>query len=200
MKKLVLVALVATSAFAFNGKGMVELNGCFDGGRCDNLDLQIGNDDSDNNELEESTIALNYNYLFTNHFGAGLTYRTTKSTRDGNINVGANADIDTYLANSQTVGVNLFWNFDGGWESSYAGLRYAMTTTEESDDQEDDKNDITAITLEYGKRMAMGKVFGLALHYVPSVTYTMTTVDPDQGDKVKSNELRLNVANFAVAF
>lgn len=196
MKKLVLVALVAaTSAFAMtDGKSLVELNGCFDGGRCDNLDFTMKTDDQEDNELNEMNIALNYNYLFTNNFGAGLKFVKNSETRDGDI---ADASAD----NSQTIGVNLFWNFAGGWESTYAAVRYDMTTWEESDANGDDEATASVITLEYGKRMAMGKVFGLALHYAPSVSYSMTNFDADDADdEVATNELRLNVANFAVSF
>lgn len=200
MKKIVLVALVAaTSAFAWtDGKSMVELNDCFDGNRCENFDINMANDDEEDNELESTTIALNYNWLFTNNFGAGLKYVTTNTTRDG--------DVDSVGNESNTVGVNLFWNFDGGWESAYAALRYDMTANAESQnaagDDQDDATDITSITLEYGKRMQMGKVFGLGLHYAPSVSYTMMTTESDESgvDDVDRNELRLNVANFAVAF
>ncbi len=126
MKKLVLVALVAaTSAFAWtDGKSMVELNGCLDGGRCDSLDLYINNNDADD-EVEETSFALNYNWLFTNNFGAGLTYANKDKTTDGDVK----ATGDKY----NTVGVNLFWNFDGGWESSYVAVRYDNQNFDETD-------------------------------------------------------------------
>lgn len=194
MKKLVLVALMATSAFAFNGKGMVELNDCFDGNRCSNLDFNMSTDDVDDNELDEMNFAFNYNYLFTNNFGAGLKYVSQSETRDGDI-------ADATSANSNTIGLNFFWNFDGGWESMYAGVRYDMTTWDESDAIGDDEVSKNDIALEFGKRMEMGKVFGMPVLYSPSATYTMTTVDADDAtDEVKSTELRLNVANFAVTF
>ncbi len=49
--------------------------------------------------------------------------------------------------------------------------------------------------------MNMGKVFGLALQYAPSVSYSMITDDSDSNDDdLKTNTLRLNVANFTVTF
>ena len=197
MKKLVLVALMATSAFAFNGKGMVELNDCFDGNRCSNLDFNMSTDDADDNELDEMNFAFNYNYLFTNNFGAGLKYVSQSETRDGDISDSIQDE------NFNTIGLNFFWNFDGGWESMYAAVRYDMTSFEESDDDDTTGSEnVTVTTLEFGKRMEMGKVFGMPVLYSPSATYSMANSEfyADGSDDLKSTELRLNVANFAVTF
>lgn len=215
MKKLVLIAMVAsfaTSAFAQNGKGMVELNGCLDNGRCDTLDYRnLSNDENELNgsaledaDEEQSSVALNYNYLFTDNLGAGLKYMSQTSTVDGDVAT------DDFENNTSTIGVNVFWNFDGGWESGYVALRYDMTTGEKTEDKVqigtvteevgiDTKN---AITLEAGKRMKMGKIFGLALLYSPSVSYTSTATEfqHSEQDDESETELRLNVANFAMAF
>lgn len=196
MKKLVMVALMATSAFAFNGKGMVELNDCFDGNRCSNLDFTMSSDDADA-EAEEMNFAFNYNYLFTNNFGAGLKYVSNSETSDGDITDALQGE------NSNTIGLNFFWNFDGGWESMYAAVRYDMTSFEESDQTDTTGSEnVTVTTLEFGKRMEMGKVFGMPVLYTPSASYSMTTTEyyADAADDLKETELRLNVANFAVTF
>jgi len=200
MKKLVLLAIVATFATsAFAQKGLVELQGCFDG-TCDTLDFEYANsDDADfNSDADDETatqnIFLNYNHLFTNEFGAGIVYKSAKKTVDGDVNSAS----DNYT----TTGINLFYNLDGGWMGSYAALRYWMTSQEDSDGNKD-ANDSTDIVLEYGKRIALGKALGVSFAWNPSVSYTMTTVSPgdDNGDDDnESTSISIMPVNFAVAF
>lgn len=204
MKKLVLLAIVATFATsAFAQKGLVELQGCFDGS-CDTLDFDMGTSvdpdfDSDADDDEASqTIALNYNHLFTNEFGAGIVYKQFSKTVDGNVR-----DNDE---NGTVMGLNFFYNLDGGWMGSYAALRYWMTTGEESENangvKQDDAFSKTDIVLEYGKRIAIGKVLGVSLAWNPSISYTMTTVEPDASgaDNNEQTSLSISPVNFAAAF
>tara|TARA_B100001971_G_C18268012_1_gene596250 strand:- start:3579 stop:4181 length:603 start_codon:yes stop_codon:yes gene_type:complete len=200
MKKLVLLAIVATFATsAFAQKGLVELQGCFDG-TCDTLDFDMATDkdndfNSDADDDEESqTIALNYNHLFTDNFGAGLVYIQRSDLEDGDVkSVG--------LGNSTTTGINLFWNIDAGWMGSYAALRYWMTSVEDTEGNKDGY-DSTMIVLEYGKRVALGKVWGLSFAWNPSVSYSMTTNESNTSgsDDNEMTALSISPVNFAVAF
>jgi hypothetical protein len=201
MKKLVLLAIVASFATsAFAQKGLVELQGCFDG-TCDTLDFDMATDNdndfnSDADDDEESqNIALNYNHLFTDNFGAGIVYRTSTDTEDGDVKASNQSN------NLQTTGVNLFWNFDGGWMGSYAALRYWMTTVEATQGNKDGQ-DRTDIVLEYGKRVALGKALGVSFAWNPSVAYTMTTVESEASGSDSNEQTSLSImpVNFALAF
>lgn len=207
MKKLVLLAIVATFATsAFAQKGLVELQGCFEGG-CDTLDFSSvsdnDNDDdftkNDDDELESQTIFLNYNHLFTDNFGAGLVYKQSSKTIDGNVN-GTQAD------NFTTTGINLFWNLDSGWMGHYVALRYWMTSVEESETAagvgNKDAVDRTDTVLEFGTRVALGKALGVSFAWNPSVQYTMTAAssDANNSEDQEITSLMIMPVNFAVAF
>ena len=208
MKKLVLLAIVATFATsAFAQKGLVELQGCFDG-TCDTLDFDMNNDTADFNDdadadEESQNLALNYNHLFTDNFGAGIYYRQSSATVDGDI-VADNGE------NLQTIGLNFFWNLDSGWMGKYVALRYWMTTTEESDlesdgttdNTTDDSTDSNTIVLEYGHRVALGKALGVSFAWNPSVQYSMTTTSQGESgtDDREATNLTIQPVNFAVAF
>lgn len=208
MKKLVLLAIVATFATsAFAQKGLVELQGCFDG-TCDTLDFDHGsvvdgdfNSDADD-DVESQNIALNYNHLINDNFGLGIVYRQSSKTVDGDIQA-ENGD------NLTTTGLNFFYNFDGGWMGSYAALRYWMTSTEESDltsagaaNTTDDSTERTDIVLEYGKRVALGKAMGVSFAWNPSVSYTMSTTSRGESgsDDSEATSISIQPVNFAVAF
>lgn len=198
MKKLVLLAIVATFATsAFAQKGLVELQGCFDGS-CDTLDFDMYTDTDeagdDANASDDMTIALNYNHLFTDNFGAGIVYISEKTTNDG--------DITSNDDNHTTTGINLFWNFDGGWMGSYVALRYWMKAEEDQDNNGAKGDDITTTVLEYGKRIALGKAMGVSFAWNPSVQYVMTTTAPGASgaDDESSTNLTIVPVNFAVAF
>lgn len=200
MKKLVLLAIVATFATsAFAQKGLVELQGCFDG-TCDTLDLDMGTDkdndfNSDADDDEESqTIALNYNHLFTDNFGAGLVFIQRSDLEDGDVK-------SVSAANSNTTGINLFWNLSKGWMGNYAALRYWMTSVEDTEGNKDGF-DQTDIVLEYGTRVALGKALGVSFAWNPSVSYTMTTRESNTSgaDDNEITSLSITPVNFAVAF
>jgi len=205
MKKLLvaLVALTTVSAFA-DGHSMVKLDGCFDG-RCDTLDFNMASDDDGNstNSAEEKsqTIALNYAMAFGGNFGAGLTYVSRSATADGDI--AAVSDAEDAIKNSNTIGLSFYWNKDGSFtDSCFAALHHNTTTTKEDDvtPAADESTTTTEIVLEYGHRYGFGKVMGVTMNWVPSVSYTMGTVAYDNGDDDKTTSLQLNVANFAATF
>ena len=210
MKKLVLLAIVATFATsAFAQKGLVELQGCFDG-QCDTLDFrQVSNNDNDedftkndDDDYEAQNLYLNYNHLFTDNFGAGIVYKQSTKTVDGKVLDTADVQED----NSTTTGINLFWNLDSGWMGHYVALRYWMTTIEEDEDSSGTKGkngvDRTDTVLEFGTRVALGKALGVSFAWNPSVQYTMTAAENDANNSEDYEETSLTImpVNFAVAF
>lgn len=193
MKKLLVVAVaVLVSASAFAQKSMVRLDGCLETGRCDSADFHMNGNDG--NDVSETSFALNYAHLFTDNFGAGLTYKSKNKATDG--------DVDAVGDKSSTIGLSGYWNMEGGWSNTcWLALHYNMVTEDDTTDGTEDGNKQTHIVLEYGHRWALGSAWGLNLNYAPSVTYTMGTVTPNNdGDDVKATDLSLNVANFAVLF
>lgn len=199
MKKLVLLAIVAslTATSAFAQKGLVELQGCFQDG-CDTLDFDMYSDTDENNndaDAEEGqTIALNYNHLFTDNFGAGLVYIQKSLTVDGDVNDASD--------NGTTTGINLFWNLDSGWMGNYVALRYWMSSYEDEETAGDQDYEVTTTVLEFGKRVALGKALGVSFAWNPSVQYNMSTISygaSGQDDDSVTN-LTIVPVNFAVAF
>ncbi|MBD66377.1 MAG: hypothetical protein CME62_14295 [Halobacteriovoraceae bacterium] len=200
MKKLLVAVMALTMVNAFaDGEHMVKMNGCFDGGRCDNLDFYMYSDTDENgNDAEKTdtqTIALNYAYGW-DMWGVGISYKTMEEKTDGEI-----ADVgDKY----NTIGLSFYWNKDGSWsDSCFAALHYDMTSIDDEDDTDDSGLKRSDITLEYGHRYALGKaMMGVQINYVPSVTYMMRTdeYNNDDADNDSATELRLNFANFAAVF
>ena len=176
MKKLLVVAVaVLVSASAFASKMMVELDGCVDGGRCSNLDFHMDSQGESAEDAEDDVsgmdLAFNFNYLFTDNIGAGLTYKSMSNKTGGE--VGAVGE-----DNSTTIGLSGFYNLQGGWaDSCWVALHYDMTTLAEPDGG--DGASVTDITLEYGHRFALGTAWGLNLNYAPSVGYRMRTYQSD---------------------
>lgn len=213
MKKLVLLAIVATFATsAFAQKGLVELQGCFEGG-CDTLDFGMGSDDDGNenysktdkgaDDVESQNIFLNYNHLFTDNFGAGLVYKQSSRLVDGD--VFKDTDTNTQDQNFTTTGINLFWNLDSGWMGHYVALRYWMTTYESTTDgttKNKDSVDQTDTILEFGTRVALGKALGVSFAWNPSVQYSMSSYSQEGTNKEDRSETSLMImpVNFAVAF
>ena len=199
MKKLLVGLLTLTTATGFAaGEHMIKLDGCLDDGRCSTLDFNMASDDTDSAEDAKQTIALNYAYNW-GMWGAGLTYVTASDTTDGDISDNEQAN------NFNTVGLSFYWNKDGSWaDSCFAALHHTTTSYEESDATATTGNEsVTTIGLEAGHRYALGKaMFGMTVNWVPSVYYNMTTTvsNDDSKDDVKSTELKVNVANFAVTF
>jgi predicted porin len=195
MKKIIIVAILATlSVNAFAQKGMVKLDGCFDG-QCSNLNFGMDDDDAAGvsaSETETMSYALNYAHDF-GKFGAGITYASSTKETDGK--VAAAGDEST------TIVVSGYWNKAGHWnDSCFAAVHYSMGTTEASDGS-NDGYETTTIGLEWGHRYTLGKLAKLNWNWVPSVSYNMSTKELDAGgDDQETTEVVINVANFAVTF
>jgi hypothetical protein len=192
MKKLLVAVLALTTMSAFAGNSMVKMNGCFDNGQCENLNLQSWSDDADK-KTEVTNIAFNYAMSFAGNWGAGLTYISNSKKLDG--------DAATVGDVTNTIGLSGYWNKDGSWDNScFAAVHYDMVTNDDTATK-DSGDKTTVITLEYGHRFMLGTVAGINFNWAPSVTYAMSTkVANGDDDDYKTTNLSLNMANVAATF
>lgn len=200
MKKLLLalVAVTMTATAFADGHNMIRLDGCTDDGRCNNLDFNMYSDTDENGDDADAesnqTIALNYARSF-GMWGAGLTYISKNNQTDGET-----ADVGD---KSTTIGLSGYYNLEGKWsDTCFFALHYNMTTNDD-DETTDSGNSQTDIVLEYGHRYAIGKaMFGVTVHWSPSVSYTMGTTaqNNDDADDDTQTTLTFNIANFAAVF
>ncbi len=198
MKKIIIVAIMATlSTAAFAQKSMIRLDDCF-GGTCSNLDFDMGGNDKDAAEDSSQNLQLNYAMTVQGPWAVGFRFgKKTQQTDGKNVTAGDSVD---------TIGLSVYWNKDGGFnDSCFAAFHYQTDTKEESDGADDALKD-THMTLEYGHRFTLGKLMGVNWNWSPSVSYRMTTASGDSatfngnGDDLKSTSLSINPVNFAVTF
>lgn len=201
MKKLLVAILALTTASASfaDGHSMVRLDGCFDNGQCDNLNLLMESDTIESTDADDDTantaFAFNYAMAFAGNYGAGITYKSMNKTTDG--------DVAAVGDKSSTIGLSFYWNQAGAWsDSCFAALHYNMTTNDDNDTTDDSGNKQTDIVLEFGHRYKIGTFSGLTMNWSPSATYTMgtTAYNNDDADDDKQTELAINFANLAVVF
>jgi long-subunit fatty acid transport protein len=202
MKKFIVLAVAALSMNAFAQKHMVTLSGYETGDQTDrSLDFGYGKNDADA-EVKVQNIALNYAYALNDQWQVGGVYKNYKATVDGDVVAGSNG--------STTMGLQAIYNFSGLTNSNYIALGYQIQTLEESDveseaganDEGDDDDKTTTISLEFGHRFSLGNLWGMNFNYSPSAVLSQSTLDPaaSGSDEVKTTAVTLNFVKFDVLF
>jgi len=179
MKNLLVavVALVMTSAFAHEGnhRNMVTFSGFNDAGASETFDLSYTENENDQND---TNIALNYTYAITGTWMVGASYLNTKTN-------------DT---NESGYGVHGYYNLDGRThDTCYVGLAYAVKENAAETKTRD-------INVSYGHRFSVGMWKDLHLQFSPSVSYNMSNEEPETGEEIDTNSIAWNFIKFDLLF
>ncbi|MCT4642111.1 MAG: hypothetical protein N4A33_07395 [Bacteriovoracaceae bacterium] len=180
MKKLLVAALLVTSAFAHNHnpKHMIKFDGFADGGDSASFDISssVQDDKNTDTETKNSRVALNYAYSINGTWQVGGHY------------------VNDTTAQAPVYGIDVYYNLEGRVnDTCYAALHYSMSS-------EEDVFEANTIGLEYGHRFNVGSWMGMHLTFAPSVNYTMNTVTPDGGEDITTNALAWNWIKFDLLF
>lgn len=199
MKKLAIV-LTLISSVAFAQKHMVRMD--VDGnGSVNSIDFSMSNKDNGTTKSKSSNIRLNYAYTVAPQWQVGITFGMNKTDSGAATNATGTENI---------LGLSGYYNMSEELNNTcYFGLHYTMTSVKDNFTgtkstsatlAKDDK--ANTITLEYGHRFNVGKLWGLHVTYSPSVAYSMETAKFDQAGKKdeKNNSLGWNWLKFDVLF
>lgn len=188
MKKLLVAVLAMASVSAFAQKHMVRFSGIGSHDGAGDVNVSFDNTENAAGETSSTEIALNYAYTIAPmwQIGVGDDYLNDASNTRTLWTVSGYYNFATDLANAYYVGLHYtFAQVDSG----------AVNGAGEDDDY-------SAITVEAGKRFALGSWQGFNLTYAPNVTYGMAKVafDAPGVDDTKDNSLNWNFLKFDVLF
>lgn len=194
MKKLAIV-LTLISSVAFAQKHMVRFDA--NGNSVNDVQVKFDTNDNGTDDNKSNEFAFNYAYTVAPQWQVGIRYAMSSTDN-------AQGTANEYSEN--TIGLSGYWNKEEDlMNTCYFGLHYDMTsyTVDEGagNGSNADGDKMNTITLEYGHRFALGKIWGATMTYSPNVTYAMSTTELDAGgDDVKTTSFGINWLKFDMLF
>lgn len=192
MKKLAIV-LTLISSVAFAQKSMIRFD--VDGNSSSDInsvDLSMSNTDNGTTETKKQNILINYAYAVAPQWQVGITFGQESEEQDN----GA-----TTKDQKDTLGLSIYYNMEEDlMNTCYFGLHYnTFKYDNEISNTTYDKGN--TISLEYGHRFSLGKLWGLGVTYSPAVAYSMSTTELKAGaDDIESTSLAWNWLKFDMMF